>query len=213
VIAVPLGTLVLLPFFTPSDPAPSLTRKKSRAYNLDCERMDAESGSRLYPGLIEEPKPRGDYVERSVVVCRERLTRPGLRLPGDEAVLSALQERTVELAEATASARPDLQDRTWLVEAHHAIPPVVAKVTFATKNALMGQGLVVSDRTPALSAGDVDVLTRMPPDEAHPAACRRYADNGSLHEGDALLVVVQRDVRETALHAGLCDAGVWTWLR
>jgi hypothetical protein len=53
----------------------------------------------------------------------------------------------------------------------------------------------------------------MPPSEAYPTACRRYTDNGSLGAADVLLAVVLLDRQETALHAGLCAAGSWTWLR
>ena len=104
-------------------------------------------------------------------------------------------------------------DRVWLVEANVPTAPLGTKIAFATKAALMRQGLAVSDRTVTLGAGDVDVLTRLPPLAAYPAACRRYADGGSLRPGDALLFVMVLDPRETMLHAGLCIDGGWTWLR
>ena len=83
----------------------------------------------------------------------------------------------------------------------------------AVKNALMGAGVAVSDRTPLLAAGDVDVLTRLPPLEAYPAACARYAAGGSLRPTDVLLGVMQLDPRETTVHAGACVDGSWLWLR
>lgn len=205
--------LTLLPFFVLMDPAPGLTRSKTESRNLDCERITAEAASRRYPGQIEAPKPRGEYMERAAVVCRERLLRPGVRPARDEAILSSLQATTVALAENAASVRPDLQGSTWLVEAYYPSGPVAGKISFAAKNVLMGRGLAVSDRTPVLNAADIDVITRMSPDEAYPAACRRYYQSGTLGEGDALLAVISRDRRETALHAGLCTLGEWTWLR
>jgi hypothetical protein len=205
-------SLALLACLGAIDPAPGLARTTSWSRDLDCERVTSVTGSRRYPGEIAPPRPRDD-VGSSTVVCRERLTRPGLREPRDEAILSELEVTTVGLAETAASLRPDLEDRTWLVEAYDASPPVAAKIAFASKNALMRRGLAVSDRAPILSAGDVDVLTRMSPDEAYPAACRRYFDTGSLGDADALLAVVRRDLRETTLHAGLCASGQWTWLR
>lgn len=205
--------LSFLPFLALTDPAPGLIRTRTASRDLDCERMTAQVGSRLYPGEIDAPDPRGEYVERAAVVCRERLVRPGLRAAGDEAILSSLEASIGGLVGTAASLRPDLAGATWLVEVYHGSGPVAAKVGFATKNALMRQGLQVSDRTPVLGPDDLDVLIRMTPDEAYPAACRRYFDTGSLDEGDALLAVVHRDARETILHAGLCTAGQWTWLR
>jgi hypothetical protein len=163
--------------------------------------MNSEIASQRRPGEVQAAKPRGEYVERSALVCAERLMRPGLREDRDEAILSTLEPLVSDLA-AAGDVHPELATRTWLVEAHYPSAPVSAKLVFATKNTLVGKGLVVSDRTPMLSAGDVDVITRMPPEEAYPAACRRYHDNGSLGANDALFAVVSRDPRETILH---CD--------
>lgn len=202
-----------LPYVAPRDPGPTIFRTKTRSRNLECERLSAEAGAQRYPGEVLPGLPRGDYIERSAVVCRERVMHLGTRDPRDEAILSNLELRVNELASATDALRPDLEDRTWLVEAYYPSAQVSVKLTFAAKNALAQQGLRVSDRTPTLGAGDIDVLTRMPPDEAYPAACSRYFANGSLRENDALLAVVSRDAKETALHAGLCSRGHWTWLR
>ena len=38
-----------------------------------------------------------------------------------------------------------------------------------------------------LGAGDVDVITRMAPEQAHEAACTRYFDSGSLRPDEVLL--------------------------
>ena len=156
--------------------------------------------------------PRGDYVQRDAVVCRERLMRPGLRSAQDEAVLADLDATAKELAASVQSLRPDLAGHTWLVESYYPDNPISEKISFAAKNALIAEGLRVSDRTPLLGAGDVDVLTRMEPDAATPAACARYAANGSVGEGDALLVILARDTRSTVLQAGLCTAEGWSWL-
>lgn len=195
-----------------SDPAPGLTRSKAWSRTMECERMSVEAAARLRPGLVTPERPRGDYMERSVVLCTQRVLRAGLRSDRDEAVLSDLDVRADELA-AAAATRPDLADRTWLVETFYPSAQVSSKLSFAAKNALMGQGLAVSDRVPTLAVGDVAVLTRMSPAEAYPAACQRWAANGGLGAGDALLAVVSRDPRETALHAGVCADGVWTWVR
>lgn len=199
--------------FPPTDPAPSLFRSRKASRNLECERLTVERARELRPGELPPAKPRGEFLERDVVVCAERLLRPGLRDPKDDAILATLEDRVSEVATAAIAARPELETRTWLVETYYPNAPVVTKVSFATKNALMQQGLSVSDRVPTLGAGDIQVLTRMRPEEAYPAACQRYLSKGDLKENDALLAVVSRDPRETILHAGLCVDGNWTWIR
>lgn len=208
-----LLSLALFPFVSPKDPGPGLLRSKEAARRLACEHTTVEAAADEFPGRLSPRRPRGGYIERSVVVCRENWMRPGLRSAADEAVLGGLSDTASGLARDAGASFPELEGHTWLVEAHHPSEAVSAKVRFATQNALMEQGLAVSDRTPVLSAGDIDVLLRMAPSEAYGAACRRYSDNGTLREGQALLAVVQRDRRETLLHAGLCVDGRWTWLR
>lgn len=194
------------------DPSPSLVKSSERSHRYSCERVSTQVVQQTRPGAVRPDKPRGDYVERDAVICTERLVRPGLRKSRDEAVLGNLDERAARLAATAHGSRPDLHDRTWLVEVFYPNIQVSSKLSFATKNALMHQGLGVSDRLMGLAAGDVDVLTRMSPYEAYPAACTRYEQTGSLGEGDVLLAVVSLDPRETQLHAGLCDGGQWSWL-
>jgi hypothetical protein len=203
----------LPPILFPGAPAPGVFRSRASARTLHCERLTPEAGARRYPGEVAPPRPRGDYAERSVVVCSEWVLRPGLRAPHAEAILTTLQRRAADAAGAVLALGADAGARTWLVEAHDPDPAVAAKVRFATQAALAERGLPVSDRRPTLAAGDIDVLTRQPPDRAYPMACRRYFDNGTLGPGDALLSLVVRDPRATTLHAGLCADGAWTWLR
>ena len=208
-----LVTLVLLPFASHPDPAPSITRSRSESRTFECERVDELSAVERFPGRVPPIKPRGDYVERDMLFCQQRLMRPGLRPPLDEAVLSTLDSRSTALAQVAVDLRPDLAERTWLVESHFPTAPVASKISFATKNALVGRGLAVSDRLVNLAAGDVDVLSRLPPDLAYAGACKRYSANGSLGEDDVLLAVAVRDQRDTNLHAGLCVDGQWAWLQ
>ncbi len=209
-IAIWLGFLV---FIAPHDPAPSVLNSKDESASLECERKDVFEASRDHPGEVRAPGPRGDLYLRTALVCTERYMRLGLRSARDEAILTTLDARAGELASAADDLRPDLRDSTWLVETHYPSAQVSAKIAFAAKNALSGRGLRVSDRRPLLAAGDVEVLTRLHPDQAYAAACQRYHDNGSLRPGDALLGVIQRDKRATILHAGVCVDGVWQWLR
>jgi hypothetical protein len=196
-----------------ANPAPGLAHPKSWSRNLDCERLSTEAAVQQFPGQIFPEAPRGEYVERDAVVCRQRLAPPGLRSPRDEAVLMTLDATAADLASAAQSLRPDLADRTWLVEAYYPSGPVAAKVSFAAKAALMDRGLTVSDRTPTLAAADLDVLARLDADQAFPGGCQRYAATGSLRDDDVLLAVLLRDPRETVLHAGLCARGAWTWVK
>ncbi len=199
--------------FNLNDPAPGALRRKGWSNNLECERLDARTGSRRYPGEIRAPASRGGDVESYTVVCEERLLRPGLRDPVDDALLSELEPMTTALAETSASRYPELGASTWLVEVFVANPQVATKVSFATKNALMESGLQVSDRTPTLGVGDLEVITRMQPEDAYPTACVRWFATGSLGPNDALLAVISLDPRETILHGGLCVAGRWAWLQ
>ena len=208
-----LLSLAVLPFVLHPDPAAGWLRSKDASRRLECTHLSAEVGQRQRPGEVVISPPRGDYVERHAVLCAERLVRSDLRAPRDEAILSTLDADSAALATAAAGRRPDLAGRTWLVESYYPNPQVSAKLSFATKNALAGQGLQVSDRTPILGAADVEVLTRLAPELAYPAACERYVQAGGLRAGDALLAVISLDPRETALHAGLCVDGRWTWLQ
>ncbi len=208
-----LIALALVPFVFRADPIPGIRTRRQDTRNMDCERISGELGAQRYPGVIPEARPRGDFLEREVVACKERLMRPGLRDTPDAAILDSLQLQATELAAAARTTRPDLAERSWLVEAHHTNPQVAAKVTFAAKNALGRQGLLASDRAPVLGVGDIDVITRMAPERAYDAACQRYAANGSVGPGDALLAVILIDPRETILHAGVCADGGWQWLR
>jgi len=195
------------------DPAPGLLRSKADARQIDCTAISEAAGSQQYPGRIKPEPPRGDFIDKRAVICRERLMRAGLRDTRDEAVLSTLRTQTAELAAAAVAQRPDLGARSWLVEAYYPSVQVSGKIRFSTADALVSQGVPVSDRTPVLAAGDIDVITRMAPQQAYPAACARYAATGSLGEDDVLLAVMVRDPRETILHAGLCEGGRWSWLR
>ncbi len=208
-----LIALAILPFVLPDDPSPGLVHSRESSRRYDCQRESVTTASRRYPGRVRPDSPRGEYVARSAVLCQERLMAPGSRDALDEAILLTLDDRAAQMATLAGSLHPEFSERTWLVETHYPDAAVSAKIGFATKNALVGQGLSVTDRAPRLAVGDVDVITRLSPADAWPTACQRYVANGSVGSGDALLAVVIRDPRETVLHAGLCTDGGWTWLQ
>ncbi len=179
---------------------------------LRCERLTVEASQRIRPGALKRRRPRGDYAERTAALCAEPVLPPGIRDERDEAVFEGLDGRMGEFVASVHSLRPDLHGRTWLVEVFYPGGQAAPKISFAAKNALMTQGLSVSDRVPVLAAVDVAVITRLEPDEAYPAACLRWATTGGLRPEDVLLAVITRDRRSTLLQAGLCDNGRWTWL-
>jgi len=201
-----------LAFLFPAGPVPGLTRSVRWIRQHDCERMSKLEAYRLHPGRVAPPEAEEDG-QVEVVVCRERLMRDGLRSPGDEAVLRRLDDLADELVAASEPYHQPLRERTWLVEVFYPDPTVAGKLSFAVKDDLLQAGLQVSDRVPLLSAEDVIVLTHMHPDQAYPAACQRYHQSGGLGPGEALLAVIQRDRRETVLHAGICVDGGWAWLK
>lgn len=207
-----IGLYSLL-FLFRDDPAPGLRHSKAESRRLDCTWLDDHAASARRPGQVTTAPPSGDSVERSVMLCAERLLAPGVRSEGDEAVLRELQALTNGIAASASSRFPDLANSTWLVEAFHPSALVSAKLIFAAKNALSARGMAVSDRLPTLAVGDAGVLTTLAPLSAYPAACARFAASGSLRPTDALLTLVHLDSRETILHAGICVNGAWSWLQ
>lgn len=196
-----------------NDPAPGVLVSKSESRNLACHRTTTEGAYHRYPGQIVRPGPRGDYVDRSAVICTERLMAPGDRSPRDEAILSTLDATAAGIATTIDALHPQLKTRRWLVETFYPSPAVATKISFAQKSALVQRGYRVSDRTPSLAPGDIDVLARMDPADAYPLACRRFYAEGGLRKDDVLLGIVLRDRRETILHAGLCARGTWRWMQ
>lgn len=208
-----LVALAAAPAWGGRNPAPSILNPKAEARRLECERLTSELGRAVRPNDVRAEKARGDYVENTVLLCRQRLMRPGLRAARDEAILADLRDTTARFAAQVAANRDGWSDRTWLVEIFYPNPQVAPKIGFSAKSALMRQNLRVSDRVPWLTASDVDVLVQLPPQQAYPGACQRWHRSGQLRDDDVLLGIMTRDPRETILHAGVCTRGQWTWLQ
>jgi len=209
----PYLILAIIAAIVAPDPASELFYSKERTRRLSCEQVSLDQALQELPGRVRARRPRGDFVERDVQICRERVLRRGLRAPRDEAILDHLSQLTPDLVSAATTSRPDLADATWLVQVHYPNPQVASKIDFAAKNALVGEGKLVSDRTPLLSATDLRVITSLKPSKSYGVACKRYAQTKAMGSGDALLAIVSRDSQETTLHAGLCANGKWSWLQ
>jgi hypothetical protein len=181
--------------------------------DLECEPTTTEGARRDRPGEVADTNPRGDFLIKRAVICRQRLMPHGVRRPQDDAILLQLRGTARELTALVAELDAPLRGRTWMVEAFYPQPAVGAKVGFAIKNALLDRNLRVTDRAPTLAAGDIEVIGRTSLRKAYPLACARYSAAGSMGPNDALLSVMLLDPRETDLHAGVCADGVWRWLR
>lgn len=208
VVLFPMPTMLSLT----DDPAPGLFTSIETSRRYECRRIAPDALRRDNPGVIEAPNDRGDFIEEAAVICDEPAMGADERHPRDTAVLAGLSATTRSVARQLA-ARAGADARTWLVEVHYPEPTAVSKISFATKAELMQEGLRVTDRLPVLAVGDVEVLSRTPPLEAYPLACKRYFAKGRLEASDAVLSLLVLDSRETTLHAGLCEEGRWTWLQ
>lgn len=200
------------------DPLAAIVHSKEEPRNLDCRRLGQAEAHELYPGLIPEPASRTlAGTTTDVLACRRRFVRLGERAPRDEVVLTSLRQTTsdiVQAAVAGASAEGSgAASLTWHVDAFYPSLEVASKIAVAARTELAERGHRVSDRAPLLAAADIAILSRMPPQEAYPAACRRYHAAGLLEKDDALLALMVVDPRETQLHAGLCRRGEWRWFR
>jgi hypothetical protein len=193
------------------DPAPGITTGKDVGRNLECVHLSEQEAHERYPGIVSEAPPRGSFIETRALECRARVFSYGERPGAEEALLWRLTAASGEIAKAADD--PTLTDATWLVEAFHSDDAMAGKIAFAAKVALANRGRRVSDRVPALAAGDVLVIARMQPTQAYPVACGRYYAEGSLSDSDVLLAVIHPDRRETILHAGVCAKGRWRWIQ
>ncbi len=193
------------------DPSPGLWQSKEEARSLECRRMSQAQAHELYPGQVPEPPPRGEFGATDALACSQRILSPSERKARDEALLATLRQSVGELTEQASATYPG--ELTWQVDAFYPDPVVASKVAVAARTDLAERGRKVSDRVPVLAAGDISVLAHLPAKQAYPLACRRYRAQHLLSEKDAFLGLMILDAREFQLHAGVCLAGEWKWLR
>lgn len=180
--------------------------------NLECEHLSQQEAYERFPVAVPPSSPRGTtFVERDAVVCRPMMVRAGLRDARDELVLSSLHAELPAAARGALAAAPAAT--RWFVDAHYPDLRVAAKVQTASAVALRELGASVHLQAPLPAAGDVEVFHSLPIEEKLPFACARMWREGSLGDDDALLSVALLRERETLLHAGVCQAGRWRWLR
>jgi hypothetical protein len=194
-----------------ADPAPGIWQSKREARNLECVRMSLQQANDLHPGQFPEAPARRTASLHEALVCGRRIMAHGERPARDEHILSSLSVQVGELGEAAVAAEG--AHLTWHVDTFYPEPRVAQKVTVAARTHLAQTGRKVSDRVPLLAAGDLVVLSRLPPQDAYPLACARYFAAGALKEGEAFLGLMIVHPRETQLHAGTCVDGQWRWLR
>jgi hypothetical protein len=206
---------LLLPFYLmehATDPSPGFFQSKAAARNLDCTRLTQAQAHQLHPGQVPDLPARDLAGARAdALVCATRIMSHGERPARDEAILSTLRQTVGAITQLASSVTTE--EVTWHVDAFYPDQAVAAKIAVAARTDLAERGRRVSDRVPLLAAGDIALLSTMPPREAYPLACARYRDHQSLGEGDAFLALMIVDPRETTLHAGLCLRGDWKWLR
>jgi hypothetical protein len=202
----------LAPIFAPlmRDPAPGLGTTPTESRNTTCARLSEQEARRRFPGKVAEPFARGEVISTDAMACSRRVMDLGERRAQDEAILDGLGASSAAITEA-AVVHADA-GLTWLVDAYYPDPAVGAKLSFAAKTALVDRGQKVSDRLPALAAGDLQVLGPMSPWQAYRLACARWHTTLAMTDGEALLAVVVLDARETVVHAGVCRRGEWRWL-
>lgn len=197
------------------DPLPGFFHSKEDSRNMDCRRLTHAEAHALHPGQIPEPASRTlAGTTTDVLTCKRRFIRLGERPARDELILTSLRESASDIVRA-ATSQPAVGAGkvTWHVDAFYPSMEVAAKIAVAAKTELAERGHRVSDRVPLLAAGDIAVLSRMPPKDAYAAACKRYFAEGALGENDAFLGLMIVEARETQLHAGVCVRGEWSWFR
>lgn len=145
------------------------------------------------------------------LICEPRFLSLTDRPPRDEAILLSLRQTVGQLTALASALNPG--PVRWHVDAFYPEQTVAAKIATAAKVELFEHGRLVSDRVPLLAAGDVSVLSHLPPERAYAVACERYFAEHVLSENDVFLGLMLVDPSETQLHAGLCQAGRWRWVQ
>ncbi|MBX5484774.1 MAG: hypothetical protein IRZ16_23365 [Myxococcaceae bacterium] len=195
------------------DPSLNAFRSKAEARNMECTRVSQAQAHERFPGQVPEPSPRvsSNLMDIDALVCTPRIVRVGERPARDEAILSSLSQSVSDIAQVAGAVGDP--DTLWHVDAFYPDPRVAHKIAVAARTHLVETGHLVSDRVPLLAAGDLLVMRDLPERKRFELACARFFAEHALGEHEAFLGITVVDPRETQLHAGVCQKGVWQWLR
>lgn len=195
-----------------ADPIHVAWKGMDEARELECERLPQKEAHRRYPAEVPPTAMRSQtLMQIDALVCHRRIVRLGEREARDEAILTHLSEEVDQIsAQAIAAAA---KDTDFYVDAYYPDIAVAMKIANATRHALADSSRRVSSQAPLPAAGDVDVLLGLPLQQALPVACARLQAEGTLKPNEAFLAVAVLRPQETQLHAGLCQQGLWRWLR
>lgn len=195
-----------------TDPTAGVASTKAQMRRLSCLRLAQAQAHQRFPSEVPENTVRELATgETDALVCETDVMSAGERNNRDEAILRALTSSTAELTElASATVTKPV---TWYVDTLYPNQRVAQKVSVAARVELAERGRSVSDRVPVLAAGDIEVLSHLKVHDAFVLACTRAYAEKTLSDSDVLLAFSIVDVRETSLHAGLCQRGTWRWLQ
>lgn len=208
---------------------------------LTCERLSQADAHERYPAEIPPTDARSTtFLTRDALVCERRQVPSGQNHPQDELILEHLTRDVDELVSLTTPTlrgdfgEPEVppsnmpgastnDDGTWglprgevkrvFVDVHYPRSGLRQKIAAAAQVALFDQGFPVHQGAPLLAAGDVEVITTVPPQFSAPLACQRLHAEGALRADDALVTLALLREQESILHVGVCRQGGFTWLR
>ncbi|HEY1099051.1 MAG TPA: hypothetical protein VGF99_08980 [Myxococcota bacterium] len=203
-----------------TDPVHAGWRGRSELRALECERLDQAEAHRRRPSEVPETDRRAQtQMQIDAVVCHRRIVRDGLRDDRDEAVLASMtSDIDAIVAQASAytsssSSSPSPATSRVIVDAFYPSLPMQGKIRSAALSAFAEAGLTTSTSLPLLAADDIAILGQLNVADALPLACQRLRAEGSLADGDTFVGIALLRPQETQLHGGICQAGVWRWLR
>lgn len=206
-----------------NDPAHEAWQGRSAARQFDCERISQAKAHEQYPGTVPAPHPRAATLyEIDAMVCERFLVEDGRRSAQKEAILQSLHADIDELV-AVASAPKTIainadpngvrKSVRFKVDAFYPDLVMTQKIANAARVALVERGHQVSDATWQLTAGDVEVFRSMHMRDALPLACKRAYQLKSLADDEVFVALALLHEKESQLHVGTCQRGVFRWLR
>lgn len=209
--------IVTLPFAIPllfetfQDPGPGLLTPITSARGRDCRSITREEGTRIRADAVAEASDKSSYFEENFTHCRSPVFSQGERPKRQEAILAHLSESVTYAVTKAQDAFPKMQ--TWYTEAHADDTSLARKANFALKVELRSRGSNVSDAILSLPASELVAAQSIHRLNLPEDICQRMTRTKLLPNDSALLLLASLDENETQLHAGVCQGGIWRWLR